>query len=282
MANNRIKRGKMAVLFKFLRTNAWILGITILCMVLFFSFIDLYAILSRTNAHRDNQWLEILIIIILFLIPVAFIYAIFHVIHMTLTGASRNLQMGSVLLSYIAVIFVFSGFYYFQSAISDLYDAKEEYRYYENLRTPAMAGAVDTYGELLHRKESRRALHGLSATLWHGLRQKVAGWPDEAGLPPISKMIDAARLPIDDVVTFNEEAKSEVYLDCLYFSTMTITSTGFGDIFPENRLGKMFASIESVMGVLLVAIGIAIALGGLGSSVPPDNDRTGYNLEDTQ
>ncbi len=108
--NNRIKRGKMAVLFKFLRTNAWILGITILCMVLFFSFIDLYAILSRTNAHRDNQWLEILIIIILLLIPVAFIYAIFHVIHMTLTGASRNLQMGSVLLSYIAVIFVFRVF----------------------------------------------------------------------------------------------------------------------------------------------------------------------------
>ncbi len=44
----------------------------------------------------------------------------------------------------------------------------------------------------------------------------------------------------------------------------------------------MFALIEAVMGVLLVAIGIAIALGGLGSSRPPHNDSTGYNLEDTQ
>ncbi len=196
MVINRIKRGKMVVLFKFLRTNAWILGITILCMVLFFSFIDLYAMLSRTYAHRDNQWLEILIIIILLLIPVAFIYSIFNVIHMTLTGASRNLQLGSVLLSYIAVIVVFSGFYYFQSAIADMNDAKEEYCYYEKLRSPVMTGAVDRYGELLHRKESRRALHGLSATLWHGLRHKVTGWPDEAGLPPISKMIELPGCPL--------------------------------------------------------------------------------------
>jgi hypothetical protein len=241
-------------------------------MVLFFSFIDLYAMLSRTHAHREHQGLDILIIIILLLIPVAFIYAIFHVIHMTLTGASRNLQMGSVLLSYISVIFVFSGFYYFQSAIADLYDAKEEYLYYEELRRPELTKAVEIYGKMLHRKASYRAFNGMSASVWHGLRDKVSGWPEEAGLPPVRKLIDAARLPITEVVTFNDGAKPRVYFDCLYFSIITITSTGFGDITPVNTVGKMFASLESIMGVLLVAIGIAVALGGLGSGKKPDID----------
>ncbi|NTW64468.1 MAG: two pore domain potassium channel family protein, partial [Chlorobiaceae bacterium] len=53
-------------------------------------------------------------------------------------------------------------------------------------------------------------------------------------------------------------------------SAVTITSTGFGDITPVSRFTKIIVSLESISGVLLVAIGITIALGGLGKS--PDKD----------
>jgi len=189
---------------------------------------------------------------------------------MTLTGASKNLQLGSVLLSYLSVIIVFSGFYYFQSSINDLSESLEEYRYYEKLRSPAMKKTVDAYGSALYRKATVRAFHGVSKRMWKGVGDKVKDWPADAGTPPIEKLIAAAGFPVKDIVLFDQTAKLSIFLDCFYFSAVTITSTGFGDITPVSRFTKIIVSLESISGVLLVAIGITIALGGLGKS--PDKD----------
>lgn len=175
---------------------------------------------------------------------------------------------------------VFSGFFYFQCSIGDLNESMAEYRYYEKLRTPSMRGSVKRYDEAFRRKASVRAFQGVSPAMWRGIGDKVAGWPEEAGPPPAEKLLEASRIPLNEVISFNHQAKVPVFLDCLYFSEVTITSTGFGDIIPQGRFSKILVVIESISGVLLVAIGIAIALGGLGSgtssaAAPPNGHEEG-------
>jgi voltage-gated potassium channel Kch len=43
----------------------------------------------------------------------------------------------------------------------------------------------------------------------------------------------------------------------LYFSMLTLTTLGYGDIVPLTPAARMFAALESVTGVLYVAITVA-------------------------
>lgn len=49
-----------------------------------------------------------------------------------------------------------------------------------------------------------------------------------------------------------EAAKPENFGEYLYFSTITYTSLGFGDVYPTGGL-RMVAGIESLIGLLLIA-----------------------------
>jgi len=265
---------QLATFLNLLRTNRRILAISGLCLFMCAGFVEIIEHLWLSgHLFSGNLAIGILLLGLLLLIPVSLFYAIFHVIHRTLTGASRNLQLGSVLLSYAAVIVVFSGYFYFQCSLADLEEAESEYRYYEKLRTYATQDSLKVYGEELRRKVSLRAFQGITPRLWRGIHDSVPGWPADAGLPPVSKLVDAGRRPLSDVVSFNHQAKVPVFLDCLYFSTVAITSTGFGDITPSRQFVKLLVAVESISGVVLVAIGIAIALGRLGSDKAPVNDE---------
>jgi voltage-gated potassium channel len=48
----------------------------------------------------------------------------------------------------------------------------------------------------------------------------------------------------------------------LWWVTMTITTVGYGDVYPLNLLGKLLAAIIAVLGVLLVAIPTGILSAG--------------------
>ncbi len=49
--------------------------------------------------------------------------------------------------------------------------------------------------------------------------------------------------------------------DLLYFSYMTLTTTGYGDITPTHPVVRMLATIESITGVLYIAIMISRLVG---------------------
>jgi len=239
------------------------LAIAGLCLFLCAGFVELMEYLWVSGElFSDNKTMGFVVIALLLLIPVSLFYAIFQVIYTTLTGASRNLQLGSVLFSYTAVILVFAGFFYFECSLGDLRESESEYGYYKKLRTTAMQDSLKVYGEKMRRSASLRSYQGIAPRLWRGIEDKVSGWPNDAGAPPLEKLVEASRFPLTDVVSFNHQAKFPVFLDCLYFSSVTITSTGFGDITPSSRFSKILVMIESVSGVVLVAIGITIALGG--------------------
>jgi voltage-gated potassium channel Kch len=45
-----------------------------------------------------------------------------------------------------------------------------------------------------------------------------------------------------------------IWVQMIYFSFVTLTSTGYGDILPATPLARFFAVVEAVMGMLVVAI----------------------------
>lgn len=44
------------------------------------------------------------------------------------------------------------------------------------------------------------------------------------------------------------------FMECVYFSTVTITTLGYGDIVPSGDLGRFVSSSESILGVVLIGL----------------------------
>ncbi|HWR40674.1 MAG TPA: ion channel [Patescibacteria group bacterium] len=55
------------------------------------------------------------------------------------------------------------------------------------------------------------------------------------------------------------ENKNDVFIDCLYLSTVTIATLGYGDIVPKLWYSKLGISIEVVIGQLFLVLGVSSA-----------------------
>ena len=53
------------------------------------------------------------------------------------------------------------------------------------------------------------------------------------------------------VVFFEQESGFSAYVDALYFTIATLTTTGFGDITPTTQIGKLLSVFIMVVGVAL-------------------------------
>ena len=48
------------------------------------------------------------------------------------------------------------------------------------------------------------------------------------------------------------------YIDSFYFSAMTLTTIGYGDLYPTNDLSKIFTVVYAVMGVAIVLYALGV------------------------
>jgi len=63
---------------------------------------------------------------------------------------------------------------------------------------------------------------------------------------------------------FQAQESKDIYGDMIYFSIVTLTTAGFGDIHPVHKIAKAVVMTEAVTGVLFIAITIG-RLVGIGS-----------------
>ena len=52
-------------------------------------------------------------------------------------------------------------------------------------------------------------------------------------------------------------------MDYFYFSFVTITTTGFGDLTPVTDTGKMLAAFEALIGQVYLVTVVALAVAGV-------------------
>ena len=59
-----------------------------------------------------------------------------------------------------------------------------------------------------------------------------------------------------------EPASFDTFFDAIYWSVVTLTTVGYGDIYPVSDLGRVFSMISSFIGIAIVALPTGIITAG--------------------
>lgn len=90
----------------------------------------------------------------------------------------------------------------------------------------------------------------------------------------------AAYILISALVIFNVEPDSfATFFDAIYWATVSLTTMGYGDIYPVTTFGRAVTMISSIFGIAIVALPAGIITAGYMSEIsensdPKDNDKT--------
>ena len=72
-----------------------------------------------------------------------------------------------------------------------------------------------------------------------------------------------AYILISALVIFNVEPDSfESFFDAVYWATVSLTTVGYGDIYPVSNAGRIITMLSSVLGIAVVALPAGIITAG--------------------
>lgn len=78
---------------------------------------------------------------------------------------------------------------------------------------------------------------------------------------------------ISALVIFNVEADSfETFFDAIYWATVSLTTVGYGDIYPVTTAGRIITMISSIFGIAVVALPAGIITAGYMDALNTDNE----------
>ena len=76
--------------------------------------------------------------------------------------------------------------------------------------------------------------------------------------------IAVAYVLISALVVLNVEPETfDNYFEAVYWATISLTTVGYGDIYPVTMLGKVITMISSVLGIAIVALPAGVITAGL-------------------
>ena len=79
---------------------------------------------------------------------------------------------------------------------------------------------------------------------------------------------------ISAIVMFNVEPDSfETFFDAVYWSTVSLTTVGYGDIYPVTVLGRAVAMLSSFFGIAVVALPAGIVTAEYLNSLKADGEK---------
>lgn len=74
----------------------------------------------------------------------------------------------------------------------------------------------------------------------------------------------AAYVMISALVIFNAEPDTfDTFFDAVYWATVSLTTMGYGDIYPVTTIGRIVTMISSVFGIAIIALPSGIITAGL-------------------
>lgn len=75
--------------------------------------------------------------------------------------------------------------------------------------------------------------------------------------------LSAVYVLISALIIFNVEPDSfNTFFDAVYWATVSLTTVGYGDIYPTTVVGRTVAMISSVFGIAIVALPAGIITAG--------------------
>ena len=75
------------------------------------------------------------------------------------------------------------------------------------------------------------------------------------------------------LIMFQVEPESfKTFFDAIYWAVVTLTTVGYGDLYPVSDIDRVVSMISSVMGIAIVALPTGIITAGYMSELNKDND----------
>jgi voltage-gated potassium channel len=79
---------------------------------------------------------------------------------------------------------------------------------------------------------------------------------------------------ISALVIFNVEPQSfDNFFDAIYWATVSLTTVGYGDIYPISTIGRIVTMIPSVFGIAIIALPSGIITGGYLEEINSNKDK---------
>ncbi|WP_418517468.1 potassium channel family protein [Pseudoruminococcus massiliensis] len=67
--------------------------------------------------------------------------------------------------------------------------------------------------------------------------------------------------------------RSILFFDAIYWATVSLTTVGYGDIYPVTVIGRLVTMLSSVLGIAIIALPAGIITAGYMSEIKySDND----------
>ena len=80
------------------------------------------------------------------------------------------------------------------------------------------------------------------------------------------------------LIIFNVEPDSfNTFFDAIYWATISLTTVGYGDIYPITTLGRIITMVSSFMGIAIVALPASIITAGYMKEIESDKIRFYFN-----
>lgn len=83
----------------------------------------------------------------------------------------------------------------------------------------------------------------------------------------------AAYVLVSALVIYNVEPDSfETFFDAVYWATISLTTVGYGDLYPVSTIGRIVTMISSVFGIAIIALPSGVITAGYLSEINEDDD----------
>ena len=74
---------------------------------------------------------------------------------------------------------------------------------------------------------------------------------------------------------FNVEADSfDTFFDAIYWATVSLTTVGYGDIYPITTTGRVITMISSLFGIAIVALPAGIITAGYMEALNEETEKS--------
>ena len=68
---------------------------------------------------------------------------------------------------------------------------------------------------------------------------------------------------VSALVIYNVEPESfETFFDSIYWATISLTTVGYGDIYPVTTVGRIVTMVSSVFGIAIIALPSGVITAG--------------------
>lgn len=94
-------------------------------------------------------------------------------------------------------------------------------------------------------------------------------------------IIAIAYVLVSALVVFNVEPETfDSLYDAVYWAVISLTTVGYGDIYPQTDVGRFVAMVSAVMGIAVVALPSGIITAGLMDALRDDREHSGHGAAD--